>query len=72
MQTHNNASLRTNTLQPLGLSVTDAANALGVSHRMMQKLVARGDIASIKIARRRVVPVKALQDYIDEKLTERS
>jgi excisionase family DNA binding protein len=47
------------------LSVADAAKALGVSRGSLYDLVNRGEIQSLQIGRRRLVPRKALLDFID-------
>jgi excisionase family DNA binding protein len=53
---------------PRCLSMDDAADALGVSRRTLDTLVHAGDVQSLKIGRRRVVPVRALEHYVERKL----
>ena len=48
----------------LTLSVTEASESLGVSRSLMYELVASGQVPSIKLGKRRLVPVSALQKWI--------
>jgi excisionase family DNA binding protein len=48
---------------PLNLSVPRAARKLGVGKTKMWQLVHQGEIKSIKIGSRRVVPVDAIEAY---------
>jgi excisionase family DNA binding protein len=50
------------------LSPEEAANALSLSKAQVYKLLALGVIRSLKIGRTRRIPVKALEDWIDELL----
>jgi excisionase family DNA binding protein len=63
MQTHNNAATRTDAL---AYSLDDAAKALSVSKRTVQSLVSNGELASIKIKSRRVIPVSALLEFVNQ------
>lgn len=45
-------------------SVADAADQLSVSSRVLERLIAEGDVESVKIGRRRLVPNDALLDYV--------
>jgi excisionase family DNA binding protein len=45
--------------------IADAGIQLSVSARTVERLVKDGEIASVKIGRRRLVPHDALEDYID-------
>jgi len=47
--------------QPRAISVTAAAAALGVSVRMLRALIARGEIRTILIGRRRLVPAAEVE-----------
>jgi len=53
------------------LSVADAAKALGVSRGSLYELVTRGEIQSLQIGRRRLVPRQALLDFIEGNATAR-
>lgn len=47
------------------LSVVDAAKALGVSRGSLYELVNGGEIRSLQIGRRRLIPRTALVDFIE-------
>lgn len=46
-------------------SVPDAANQLSVSARKVEELIRDGQIDTVKIGRRRLVPDAALREYVD-------
>jgi len=46
-------------------SIPNAADELSVSPRVLERLIRDGEIASVKIGRRRLVPDEALADYIE-------
>jgi excisionase family DNA binding protein len=46
-------------------SKPDAAEQLSISERVLDRLLRDGEIASVLIGRRRLVPADALVDYID-------
>jgi excisionase family DNA binding protein len=46
--------------------VGDASKVLGIGITLMRELVAGGYVASILIGRRRLVPLKALEEYIEQ------
>jgi excisionase family DNA binding protein len=48
----------------LAVNVREAARRLGVSPRTIATLIARGELLSRKIGRRRVVPVEALEKFL--------
>lgn len=41
-----------------------AAEQLSVSRRVVERLVKEGEIATVKLGRRRLVPDDALQEYV--------
>ena len=43
----------------------EAAEQLSVSVRVLERLISDGEIESVQIGRRRLVPAEALVDYID-------
>jgi excisionase family DNA binding protein len=45
------------------LTVEEAAEQLGIGRTLLYKLIARGEIESIRIGRLRRVPTAAIQDY---------
>jgi excisionase family DNA binding protein len=60
--------LGSKSLVPLCLNLDDAATHLGISRRMLQILIGDGEIQSIKVGRRRLVPLSALEDFVERKL----
>ena len=50
----------------LTLSVEEAAGALGISRALAYELVARGELPSLRLGRRIVVPRRALIALIDD------
>ena len=52
--------------RPLVLSVGDAARLLGISRAHAYELVARGELAHIRLGRRVVVPQRAIDQIIDD------
>jgi excisionase family DNA binding protein len=55
---------------PRCLSVDAAADALGVSRDTVDTLIHAGELGSLKIGRRRLVPVRALDAYVERRLAE--
>jgi len=52
------------------VSPDEGARRIGVGLTMMYELLARNEIASIKVGRRRLIPVRALEDFAERKLAE--
>lgn len=52
-------------LQPLLVSVTEAATLYGISRRHMITLLDNGEIPSLKLGRRRMVAYAALVEHIE-------
>ena len=50
----------------LAVSTIEAARRLGVSPRTIVYLLARNELASRKIGRRRVIPISALEDLLQK------
>lgn len=46
-------------------AIPEAADQLSVSARVLERLIADGEVETIKIGRRRLVPAEALADYIE-------
>lgn len=46
-------------------SIPDAADQLSVSARVLERLIADGEVDTVKIGRRRLVPAEALTDYVE-------
>lgn len=49
----------------LAVSVADAARRLGVSPRTVAALVAQNELYSRRIGRRRVIPIRALEEFLN-------
>lgn len=45
-------------------SIDEAADMLSITPRSLERLIAAGEVASVKLGRRRLVPHDALTDYI--------
>jgi excisionase family DNA binding protein len=50
---------------PKCISIIEAAKALSVSRSKVFELVGSGELLSIKIGRRKVIPIAGLQEFID-------
>jgi excisionase family DNA binding protein len=59
--------------EPLAIGIQEAARRLGVSARTVATLIARGELPSRRIGRRRVIPVALLQAFLkrDHETTRR-
>ena len=51
--------------QRLTMSVEEASEALGISRSLTYELVRRGELPSLRLGRRIVVPVRALESLVD-------
>lgn len=49
---------------PISVGVDEAARLIGVARSMFYEMIARGDIETYKVGRRRLVRVKALEAYV--------
>ncbi len=54
----------------MALSVEEAAEALGLGRTKIFELVSGGQLRSIKVGRRRLVPVSALEQFVSQRLIE--
>jgi excisionase family DNA binding protein len=50
--------------QRLTMTVEEASEALGISRSLAYELVRQGEIPSLRLGRRIVVPVRALEDLV--------
>ncbi len=50
-------------MEPLVANYDEAANALRVSRRTVQRLVASRQLGSFKIGARRVIPIHAIEEF---------
>lgn len=62
----------TPTTAPRLLSPESVAELLGCGRSYVFQLLARGDIASVKVGKLRRIPEAAVQDYIDRLLAEQA
>jgi excisionase family DNA binding protein len=58
------------TMEPLLISVADAARILGLSRSMIGELALKGIIPSLRVGSRVLVLVKALEEWIEARLAE--
>jgi excisionase family DNA binding protein len=54
--------------EPIALSLNEAATYVGVSFNSMKRAVARGEIPSVRIGSRVLVPKRALENHIERAL----
>ncbi|MFT2188336.1 MULTISPECIES: helix-turn-helix domain-containing protein [Pseudomonas] len=50
---------------PLSVGVDESARLIGVARSMMYEILARGDIQSFKVGRRRLILIKELEEFIN-------
>ncbi len=55
---------------PLALSPAKAADLLGVSRTIINNLMYSGELPNIQVGRRRLIPLKALETWMEQKLQE--
>ncbi|MGH9254239.1 MAG: helix-turn-helix domain-containing protein [Vicinamibacterales bacterium] len=51
-------------LHMLAIPIDEAARRLSLSPRTVATLVAQRELRSVKVGRRRLIPLKALQDFL--------
>jgi excisionase family DNA binding protein len=49
---------------PITYSLKRAAEETGLSQRTLQYAIERGELASVLVGRRRLIPVKSLEDFL--------
>lgn len=54
----------------LAVGMDEAARRIGISRRLLDTLVAAGEVRSFKSGARRLIPVDALEDYVARKARE--
>lgn len=54
----------------LAIGIDDAARVIGVARSMLYEIVARGEIESFKLGRRRLILTKNLESYINKMARE--
>ena len=52
-------------MEKLGLSVEEAAEVIGIGRSEVYERLARGEIESVKIGRRRIIPMEAAKRFLD-------
>jgi excisionase family DNA binding protein len=50
--------------EPLGYSIEGGAEYLGVGRSLFCELIRRGEIESVKVGRRRIIPAESLRAYM--------
>ena len=50
------------------LSIKDVENELGLGHTKVCNLIAEGELESIKVGRRRLIPKKSLEKFVEKYL----
>lgn len=51
-------------IPPVLYRVDEAAEALRISRSVIYELIRSGQLRTVKVGRRRLVPVQALEDYV--------
>jgi excisionase family DNA binding protein len=59
-------------MNPLSVGVEDGARMIGVTRSMLYEILAKGEIESFKLGRRRLILVKTLEAYINRQARENS
>ncbi|MGW5336570.1 helix-turn-helix domain-containing protein [Streptomyces bauhiniae] len=59
-------------VQKLNLTVLEAVEASGIGRSRLYQLIGEGELQSIKIGRRRYIPVASLQAYLDGLLVQQN
>jgi len=47
-----------------GYSIAETASAIGVSVSTIKRLIGNGDLKSVAVLGRRIIPVRALREYL--------
>lgn len=55
-------------MTPLCLRLDEVADRIGVSARTVSRLIASGDLPSITVLRRRLVPIEGLEAYLASRI----
>ena len=54
-------------MDPLVVSASEGARALGISRASIYTLLSSGELPSLKVAGRRLIPVEALRDFVAQR-----
>jgi excisionase family DNA binding protein len=52
------------------LSVEEAAQRLGIGRDKFYKMISSREITSVKVGRRRLIPARALEDFVERLMAE--
>lgn len=55
-------------IEKVGYSVEETAHALGVGRTTVYELLSNGELESIKVGRRRIIPADAVRNYFKHQL----
>ena len=58
--------------EQLAVSVPEAAKRIGVSRNLAFQMAQRGELPSVRVGRRRIVPLAALNRWLEEQAGEAS
>ena len=56
----------------LAYSIEDGAAQLGIGRTLMFDLVRRGSVPSIKVGKRRLIPARALSEWVERQQAEQA
>ena len=59
-----------NDLNPMGFTPAKAADKLSLSTTLVRKLITSGDIPAVKVGKRWIIPVRALEQWLEQKTRE--
>lgn len=57
---------------PLAISIPQAAAKIGISPTKFRELVYKGAVPAVKVGTRWIIPVKALENWLDQQLKEQA
>lgn len=57
-------------IEPLGVTVEEAARLVGISRAAIYPLITSGEIRSVKFGSRRIIPVSALREWFENRDTD--
>ena len=60
------------TTERLAYNIDEACQALSIGRTILFELIRRGDITSVKVGRRRLIPADSLRDYLTRLVAEQS
>lgn len=57
-------------MKPISVGVDEAARLIGVARSMLYEMIARGELETFKLGRRRLVRVKTLEAFVKRQALE--